>query len=200
MDRNLFETLKAGAWIYAGAEDSPEISAALQRCADLCFQLNAVRPSDTEKRNCIIRELLGSIDENFIIHSPFRCDFGFNIHIGKNFIGNFNLSILDEAQVTIGDNVMIGPNCSLVTITHALLPDQRHEGIMQAKPITIGNNVWLAANVTVLPGVTIGDDSVIGAGSVVTKSIPPRTLAAGIPCRPMRPITDKDRVVPATFR
>ena len=194
MDSDIFQLLKNGTWLYGGASDHPTVSEKLQYAANACFDINRTMPSDIEYREKKFRSLLGSIGESFIIHSPFRCDFGFNIHIGDNFIGNFNLSILDEAEVRIGDNVMIGPNCSLITISHALVPDQRHEGIMQAKAITIEDNVWIASNVVVLPGVTIGEGSVIAAGSVVTKSIPPRMLAAGIPCRPLRPITDKDRV------
>ena len=153
-----------------------------------------MRPSLLEERRKAFKMLLGDIGENSVIHSPFHCDFGFNIRIGKNFIGNFNLTILDEAEVIIGDNVMIGPNCSLITITHALLPNQRNAGIMAARSIKIGNNVWIASNVVVLPGVEIGEGSVIGAGSVVTKSIPPNTLAIGNPCRPIRPVGSNDRI------
>lgn len=135
-----------------------------------------------------MREMIGSIGGRFVIHSPFRCDFGTNIHIGDNFIGNFNLAILDEAEVTIGNNVFIGPNCSLCTIVHALDAGQRNAGIMRALPITVGDDVWIAANVVVLPGVTIGRGAVIGAGSVVTKDVPAGVLAAGNPCRVIREI------------
>ena len=172
--------------MYAAAADCPEISKALLRCADACFELNAIRPSDVDKRNALLRGLLGSVGRNFVVNGPFRCDLGFNIHIGENFVGNFNLTILDEAEVRIGDNVMIGPNCTLITITHALGGDDRNAGLMRARPITIGDNAWLAAGVTVLPGVAIGEGAVIGAGSVVAKSIPPYTLAVGNPCRPLR--------------
>ena len=168
----ILDRLDSGEWVKAGASDSPEVSKALGMCAERCFELNALPPSQQERRRSIIKSLVGSIGDGFVIHSPFRCDFGFNIHIGRNFIGNFNLSILDEARVDIGDNVMIGPNCSLITITHALDIEQRNSGLMAARNIKIGNNVWIAANVTILPGVEIGDGAVIGAGSVVVKSIP----------------------------
>jgi len=196
MEKDVFELLNEEAWLHAAAKDFPEVTRRLQRCADLCHEINSLRPSQVEQRNVLLRDLLGSTGENFVFNPPFRCDFGYNIHVGEGFIGNFNLSILDEAKVTIGRDVMIGPNCTLATILHAMLPDQRADGIMRAKPITIGDNVWLASNVVVLPGVTIGDGAVIGAGSVVTKSIPANTFAAGNPCRPIRPITEADRVNP----
>lgn len=193
-EEGIFGRLQTGCWLYGGAGDRPEVSAALRRCADACFEINSLRLSDTEKRNGLLRGLLGSVGERFVINDGFRCDFGFNIHIGENFIGNFNLSILDEAKVTIGDNVMIGPNCSLITITHAFDVEQRNKGVMKASPIKIGDNVWIAANVVVLPGVEIGDGAIIGAGSVVSKSIPAATLAVGTPCRPIREISPSDRV------
>lgn len=179
----ILETIKSGMWIRAGASDLPEISALLTACADKCHELNLLRPSMRKEREQILRELLGSVGQRFVVNSPFRCDFGFNIHIGENFIANFNLTILDEADVNIGDNVQIGPNCSLITITHSLDSNQRNEGMMQAKPITISNNVWLASNVVVLPGVTIGENSVVGAGSVVTRDIPQNEVWAGNPAR-----------------
>lgn len=196
MGKDVFELLDGGDWIYGSANDLPEVYALLRSTADICFEMNALLPSESGRREKILRGLLGSVGKCIVVNPPFRCDFGHNIHIGDNFIGNFNLTILDEAKVSIGDNVMIGPNCTLATIIHAMLPAQRNAGIMRAKPISIGDNVWLASNVTVLPGVTIGDNAVIGAGSVVTKSIPAFTFAAGNPCRPIRPITDADAVTP----
>ncbi|MCI9285214.1 MAG: sugar O-acetyltransferase [Muribaculaceae bacterium] len=190
----ILSLLADGMWVHAGAKDHPEISGMLGRCADLCHEINMLKPSQGAQRQKLFRELLGSTGDTFIINSPFRCDFGFNIHIGENFIGNFNLSILDEAPVNIGRNVMIGPNCSLLTIIHAFDPAQRNDGIMKAKPITIGDDVWIAANVVILPGVTIGEGAVIGAGSVVTHSIPARVLAAGNPCKVLREITEQDVV------
>lgn len=191
---SLLNALNRGLWVSAAAKDCPDVADALLRCADMCHEFNMLPPSKSEKRNELLKSLLGKAGNGLTIHSPFRCDFGFNIRIGDNFVGNFNLSILDEAEVTIGDNVMIGPNCSLITITHALTAAQRNAGVMAARPITIGNNVWIAANVVVLPGVEIGEGAVIGAGSVVTKSIPANMLAVGNPCRPLRLVTDEDRV------
>lgn len=192
----LLDLLKSGHWVQAAAADIPEVSAMLTRCADMCFEINNMKPSLHSERRQAFKDLLGRTGDNLLIHSPFRCDFGFNIRIGNNFVGNFNLTILDEAEVNIGNNVMIGPNCSLITITHALHPDQRNAGLMSARPITIADNVWIAANVVVLPGVEIGEGAVIGAGSVVTRSVPPGMLAAGNPCRPIRAVNSSDRIMP----
>ncbi|WP_288154114.1 sugar O-acetyltransferase [Duncaniella freteri] len=186
------ELMASGAWHNGFAT---EIGNALGRASRLCFSLNAISPENKSERESIIRELFGEIGGRFIINSPFRCDIGYNIHVGDNLICNFNVTILDEAEVRIGDNVFIGPNTSICTITHALDFRQRNEGIMRSAPVTIGSNVWIGAGVTVLPGVTIGDGSVIGAGSLVTKDIPSGVLALGSPCRVVREITEADVVV-----
>lgn len=195
-EKNL-QTLRSGEWCHCF---SPEISAILSDCEEKCFRLNSLPPSATEQRSEIIKSLLGGTGERFIIHSPFHCDFGTNIKIGNNFIANFNLTILDETDVTIGDNVFIGPNVSIYTITHALDISQRNEGLMQARPVTIEDNVWICGNCVILPGVTIGDGCVIGAGSVVVHDIPPLTLAIGNPCRPLRPITETDKISASAIR
>ncbi len=188
---NTLQILRSGEWCHC---ISPEISAILLDCEEKCFRLNNLPPSSADERRTIIKRLLGKIGNHFIIHSPFHCDFGTNITIGENFIANFNLTILDETRVTIGDNVFIGPNVSIYTVTHALDISQRNEGLMQARPVTIGNNVWVCGNCVILPGVSIGEGCVIGAGSVVTRDIPPLTLAVGNPCRPLRPITEADKI------
>ncbi|MDE6824839.1 MAG: sugar O-acetyltransferase [Duncaniella sp.] len=189
----LIENLHKGKWVY-GFDD--EIHRMLLENEERCFELNSLSPLRVEERKAIIRNIFGSIGEPFTLHSPFHCDFGKHIHIGHNFTGNFNLTILDEGVVTIGDNVFIGPNCGIYTINHALLPEQRNVGVMRARPVTIGDNVWLGANVTVLPGVTVGEGCVIGAGSVVTGDLPPFSLCVGNPCRVIRRITEADRVTP----
>lgn len=191
-EENNMTLLRSGQWMNGFADD---LARKLQRCEEMCFKLNSLPPSRVQERTRLIREILGSIGSRFTIHSPFHCDFGTNIHVGDNFVGNFNLTILDEATVTIGNNVFIGPNTGLYTIVHSLDAAERNGGIMRAIPISIGNDVWIAAGVTVLPGVTIGDGAVIGAGSVVTKDIPPRVLAMGNPCKVVRRITDADRIL-----
>lgn len=185
------EKMKAGLWLHAR---QPQIRQALLRCEELLFRFNSLPPSREEERNAIIRQLFGKTGGSFSIHSPFHCDFGTQISIGDDFTGNFNLTILDEAPVTIGDHVFIGPNVGIYTVTHALLPDQRNAGVMRSLPVTICDNVWIGGNTVVMQGVTIGSGSVIGAGSVVTRNVPPGVIAFGNPCRVIRPITEADRV------
>lgn len=185
-----FEKLRSGEWTDGF---TPEIGKALDVCAGKCFELNALPPAAVERRTEIIRGMFGSVGESITINSPFRCDFGFNISIGDNFIGNFNLCILDEAQVSIGNHVFIGPNTSLCTIIHSMDVARRNAGTMRALPIVIEDNVWIAANVVVLPGVTIGEGAVVGAGSVVTKDVEPYALVAGNPARKVRSIDNRHK-------
>ena len=136
---------------------------------------------------------MGQAGEGISIVPPLYCDYGKNIRVGKNFFANYQLTLLDCAPVTIGDNVQIAPNVSIYTAGHPLHPDSRNSGYEYALPITIGDNVWIGGNVVICPGVTIGDCAVIGAGSVVTRDVPPWTVAAGNPCRVLRQITEADR-------
>lgn len=158
----------------------------LTQTRDRLWEYNNLRPSETEAQRAILHTLLGGHKERFHFNQPFRCDYGCNIFLGENFFANFNLTILDEARVTFGDNVFIGPNVSIYTACHPLDPIERNTFAEWAEPVTVGNNVWIGGSVTILPGVTIGSDSVIGAGSVVTRDIPPRCVAAGNPARPIK--------------
>lgn len=158
------------------------------KAKDLCFEYNNLRPSQVKKREEIIRKILGKAEGEFLIEQPFICDYGYNIEIGKNFYSNHNLIILDANKVEFGDNVFIGPNCGFYTAGHPLDYETRNKGLEYAKPIKVGNNVWFGGNVTVLPGVKIGDNSVIGAGSVVTKDIPENSIAVGNPCKVIKKI------------
>lgn len=171
-----------------------ELTAEREKAKDLVYDFNSRKPSERMERNQIIQKLFHSIGENAWVESPFNCDYGYNITVGDNFYANTNCTILDCAKVTIGDNVLIGPNVSLYTPNHAMDAAERKAGYERSLPITIGDNVWLGGSVTIVPGVTIGDNTIIGAGSVVTKDIPADVIAAGVPCKVIRPITEKDTV------
>lgn len=155
---------------------------------ELCYEYNILKPSEKNKRIEILKRILGKTKENFLIEQPFICDYGYNIEIGENFYSNHNLTILDGNKVKFGDNVFIAPNCGFYTAGHPLDYETRNKGLEYAKPITIGNNVWIGGNVVVLPGVTIGDNVVIGAGSVVNKDIPSNVVAVGNPCKVIKEI------------
>lgn len=164
----------------------PEFLRRLENTRDLLWEYNSLRPSEEKRREEIIRNLLGTCGERFHINQPFRCDYGCNVHVGNNFFANFNLTILDEAEVRIGDNAFIGPNVSMFTACHPLDAEERCNGVQWARPITIGNNVWIGGNATILPGVSIGDNAVVGAGSVVTRDVAPNTVVAGNPAKVIR--------------
>ena len=165
-----------------------EILDLLFKTKDRIWQYNQLPPSDNESRETAVRAILGGCGEHPIVNSPFYCDYGCNIHVGDHFFSNFNLTILDEAMVTIGNHAYIGPNVSLYTACHPTDPVERRKGTEWAKPITIGNDVWIGGNVTVLPGVTIGNGCTIGAGSVVTSDIPEGSIAVGNPCHVIKTI------------
>lgn len=170
----------------------PHLIERLRATREKLHEFNSLRPTDDAALHAIIRSLLGSCGERFQINQPFRCDYGCNIHIGENFFANFNLTILDEAEVRIGDYAFIGPNVSIYTACHPLDAPSRNECVEWAEPVTIGHNVWIGGSTTILPGVTIGDNVVIGAGSVVTRDIPSNTVAVGNPARPIRTIPAAD--------
>lgn len=158
------------------------------KCKALCDKFNKTDYEDFDTKKSLLKQILGKTKENFLIEPYFWCDYGYNIEIGENFYSNHNLVILDPAKVTFGDNVFIAPNCGFYTAGHPLEVEQRNKGLEYARPITVGNNVWFGADVAVLPGVTIGDNCTIGAGSVVTKDIPANSLAVGNPCKVVRSI------------
>ena len=164
----------AGLPYFPGDE---ELRALRARCKQLCYAFNTTEHQQREERINLLRQLLGSTNGRFLIEPSFWCDYGYNIHLGKNFYANHNCVILDCAKVTFGDHVMVGPNCGFYTACHPIDPQQRREGVEFARPITVGNDVWFGGSCTVLPGVTIGDGCVIGAGSVVTRDIPANTVA-----------------------
>ena len=154
----------------------------------LCYEFNNLHPSKTSERENLIRKIFGKTCNSFLIEQPFICDYGYNIEIGENFYSNHNLTILDCAKVTFGDNVFIAPNVSFYTAEHPIDYETRNKGLEYARPITVGNNVWIGGDVTVLSDVTIGNNVVIGAGSVVTKDVPDNVVVAGNPAKIIRKI------------
>lgn len=181
----------------------PELRAIKLKAHKLNTRYNATFEDETETRAQILKELIGEFGEGSFIQGPIAFHYGQHTKIGKRFFGNFNLTIQDDAQVTIGDDCNFGPNVTIVTPVHPMLPNERKvlydsEGnpkrLCWAKPVHIGSDCWFGANVVVCPGVTIGDGCVIGAGSVVTRDIPANSFAAGVPCRVIREITEADTV------
>lgn len=154
---------------------------------------NNLYGTDEPARKKILSDLLGSVGESAFFELGFRCEFGKHIHIGERFYSNFDCILLDGAEIRIGDDVLFGPRVGIFTTNHAIDPEERAAGACYAKPVSIGNKVWLGANVTVNQGVTIGENTIIGSGSVVTKDIPANVIAVGNPCRILRTITEADK-------
>ena len=162
----------------------PQLLEELNAVKEIIHRYNSISPSATKERLGILKGLLGHIgDDEIIINQPFYCDYGKQISVGRRFFANFNLTILDEASVTIGDDCFIGPNVSIYTACHSTDPVERNTRMEWAEHVTIGDNVWIGGSVTILPGVTIGNNVTIGAGSVVTKDIPDNVVAVGNPCK-----------------
>mgnify|MGYP003298944212 CR=1 FL=1 len=171
-----------------------ELEEKLNYCKELLYDFNHTRPCELKKRDEIIRKVFASVGENCYIEPPLNANWGCNTHVGKNFYANFNLTLVDDADVYIGDYVMIAPNVVIATGTHPINPDLREKNYQYNVPVHIGNRVWIGAGSIILPGVSIGDDSVIGAGSVVTKDIPSGVVAYGNPCKVVRKISERDKI------
>lgn len=180
------EKEKAARGLLYDANYDATLTAEREKCQNILYEYNQTSPAQQEKRKKLLHTLLGKTGVNFIFTPPVWFDYGYNIEIGENFFANTNLVILDAAKVIIGDNVFIAPNAGIYTAGHPMEIEQRNQGLEYAKPITIGNNVWIGGHVAILPGVSIGDNTTIGAGSVVTKDIPANVLAVGNPCRAIR--------------
>lgn len=164
------------------------------KCLDKLYEFNQTRPIELEKRNKLLKEMFASIGDNCYIEPPFHANWGGkHVHFGNSVYANFNLTLVDDTYIYVGDNTMFGPNVVLATAGHPILPELREKGYQFNLPIHIGKNCWLGAGVIVMPGVSIGDNSVIGAGSIVTKDIPSNVVAYGNPCKVIRPISDKDK-------
>ncbi|KJY82381.1 galactoside O-acetyltransferase [Vibrio galatheae] len=173
--------------------DDEALAAKQLLCLDVLYDFNHTRPTEMEKRQQIMQQLFAEVGEGCYIEPPLHANWGIHTHLGKNVYANFNLTLVDDTHIYIGDYVMIGPNVTLATAGHPIEPSLRMKVAQFNIPIHIANNVWIGANSVVLPGVSIGENSVIGAGSVVTKDIPANVIAAGNPCRVMREISQHDK-------
>ena len=171
--------------LYSAVDE--ELLRELNAVKDIIHDYNLLRPTDNEAKLRMLKQLLGHVaDDQIIINQPFYCDYGKQISVGRRFFANFNFTVLDEAPVTIGDDCFIGPNVSIYTACHSTDPVERNSRREWALPVTIGNNVWIGGSVTILPGIKIGDNVTIGAGSVVVNDIPDGCIAVGNPCRVVR--------------
>lgn len=158
------------------------------------YDYNMTRPNQLAEREQILKELFAEIGENCYIEPPLHANWaGHHVHFGKNVYANFNLTLVDDTHIYVGDNTMFGPNVTVATAGHPILPDLREQGLQYNAPVHIGRNCWIGAGAIILPGITIGDNVVIGAGSVVTKDISSNMVAVGNPCRVLREVSDRDR-------
>lgn len=158
------------------------------------YDFNMTRPTELEKRKAMLKEMFAEIGEGCYIEPPFHANFGGkHVHFGKNIYANFNLTLVDDTHIYVGDYTMFGPNVTVATAGHPILPELRKEGYQYNASITIGKNCWIGAGAVILPGITIGDNVVIGAGSIVTKDIPSNVVAVGNPCKVLREVNEHDK-------
>jgi maltose O-acetyltransferase len=176
--------------------DDPELNADLARAQELLDRYNRTRHDEADERDALLRELLGSVGEDVVVKPTFRCDYGTPISIGAGTFVNYDCVMLDVASIAIGSACQIATRVQLLTATHPIDPEPRRAGWEYGRPIVLGDNVWLGGGVIVCPGVSIGDDTVVGAGSVVTRDLPAGVVAVGVPARVLREIDERDRVEP----
>lgn len=165
-----------------------------QIAKEICFDYNNTRPMDVERKDELLHKLLGTCGESIWMEAPIHFAYGCNTHMGDHVYANFNLTVVDDGECRIGNYVMFAPNVVISTTGHPIHPSFRDKGAQFSLPVVIKDHVWIGSNVTIMPGVTIGENSVIGAGSVVTRDIPDNVVACGVPCRVMRAITEEDRL------
>ncbi len=186
------ESLHSGEVYYPS---DPTIVEEQTKCLDRLYTYNMTRPIEGDKREAMLKEMFANIGEGCYIEPPFHANWGGRyVHFGRGVYANFNLTLVDDTHIYVGDYTMFGPNVVVATAGHPILPELRERAYQYNMPVHIGRNCWLGAGVIVLPGVTIGDNTVIGAGSVVTKDIPSNVVAVGNPCRILRPIGEHDRI------
>ncbi len=190
MGSNVKERMKSGKLYFCTDE---ELAREQLKCLDRLYDFNQTRPSEMEKRSALLKEILAEVGENCYVEPPLHANWGIHTHFGRNVYANFNLTLVDDTDIFVGDSVMFGPNVVVATAGHPIDPELRRKVAQFNVPVRIGSNVWIGAGAILLPGVTIGENSVIGAGSVVTHDIPPNVVAVGNPCRVLREISDRDR-------
>lgn len=172
----------------------PELLKEQLKRLDKLFEYNSLKPSEYEKKQILLKEMFAEIGEGCYIETPFHANFGGrHVHFGKNVYANFNLTLVDDTHIYVGDYTLFGPNVTVATAGHPILPELREKGYQYNVPVTIGKNCWIGAGAIIVPGVTIGDNVVIGAGSIVTKDIPSNVVAVGNPCKVLREINDHDK-------
>ena len=188
---NNTERMEAGL-IYNPSD--AEITTRQNECLELLYDFNATRPSQSDERTALMKRMFASVGDGCYIEPPLHANWGgANVTLGRGIYANFNLTLVDDGKITIGDHVMFGPNVVVTTAGHPVLPELRLRGAQYNQPVVIGDNVWIGSGVQIMPGVTIGDNTVIGAGSVVTRDLPADIVAVGVPCRVVREIGDHDR-------
>lgn len=186
---DIYKRMKTGKLYYCNDE---MLMKEQSECLEILYDFNQTRPSESEQRLAILKKLFAEIGENCYIEPPLHTSWGKNTHFGNHVYANFNLTLVDDTDVFIGNYVMIGPNVTIDTGTHPIRPDIRKKQAQYNLPVTIGDNVWIGAGSIILPGVHIGENTVIGAGSIVTKDIPANVVALGSPCRVLREISEHD--------
>lgn len=187
---NAKERMKSGKIYFCTDE---ELAKEQLRRLDRLYDFNQTRPSEMPKRMALLKEILAEVGENCYVESPLHANWGCHTHFGNNVYANFNLTLVDDTDIYVGDGVLFGPNVVVAVAGHPVDPDLRRKVAQFNLPVHIGNNVWIGAGAIILPGITIGDNSVIGAGSVVTKDVPANVVAVGNPCRVLREIGEHDR-------
>lgn len=190
-----FDQLMKSGQLYASPPDGVDeaVTAKLARCQNLLYDFNHTRFTELDRRKALLRELFAETTGDFYVEPPLYANWGCNVHIGRDFYANFHLTLVDDADIYFGDFVMVAPNVTIATAAHPLAPELREKMIQYNLPVRVGDRVWIGAGAILLPGVSIGENSVIGAGSVVTHDIPANVVAVGNPCRVLRPITERDR-------